>query len=136
MGVRTVEISTDVYAAIWADRKPGEESENDIIARKFKVEIAPKKETRRQGWVDTRQGVTLYSGEEIFRVYKGKEYRAKAENGFLVRLDTGTKCNSLNQLSRNIGAGIENAWQNWYIPGPDGKRQLITNRRTGGVNRG
>jgi hypothetical protein len=130
MAMRTVEITTDVYAAIWADRKPGEETENEIIARKFKVELpAPAKAPDRVGWADPRFGVNLMAGEEVFRIYKGKERRARAINGFLV-LDDGTKCNSLNQLSRKIGAGIENAWQNWYVKGPDGKRQLITGRRT------
>jgi hypothetical protein len=129
MVMRTVEISTDVYAAIWADRKPGEDSENEIIARKFKVPLPAPQASGRVGWADPRFGVSLMSGEEVFRVYKGKERRAKAFDGFLV-LDDGTKCNSLNQLSRKIGAGIENAWQNWYVTGPDGKRQLITARRT------
>jgi len=130
MATRTVEISTDVYAAIWADRKPGEDTENEIIARKFKVELPESaKVSERVGWADPRFGVNLTAGEEVFRVYKGKERRAQALNGFLV-LDDGAKCNSLNQLSRKIGAGIENAWQNWYVKGPDGRRQLIAGRRT------
>ena len=127
---RSVPLSTDVYAAIWAERKPGEETEDDILRRKFglKVDTTPPNE-KRVGWVDPRQGVTLHEGQEVYRVYKGKEYRAKATDGCFQLLPNGAKVNSLNQLSRIIGAGTENAWQNWYVDGPDGKRMLIQRLR-------
>src|SRR5688572_15277005 len=37
MATRPINISTDVYAAIWSDRKPGEDSEEQILRRKFGV---------------------------------------------------------------------------------------------------
>lgn len=130
MALRTIQVSTDVYAAIWADRKPGEDSEDQILARRYdlvKEEPALPK-SNRVGWADERFGVTLMEGEQLFRVYKGKEYRATATDGFLVR-ENGVKCNSLNQLSRSIGTKVENAWNNWYFTDPSGQRQLITGRR-------
>lgn len=39
--------------------------------------------------------------------------------------ETGKSYPTLNKLSRGIGAGVENAWQNWHFTGPDGKRALI-----------
>jgi hypothetical protein len=130
MAVHTIHLSTDVFAAVWADRKPGEDSEEAIIARKFGVKLGrPEGKGERVGWADPRHGVQLMAGEEVFRVYKGREYRARAEDGFLI-LPNGMKCNSLNQLSRTIGARTENAWQNWYAVGKDGKRELIAGRRT------
>lgn len=128
--MRNIPVSTSCFAAIWAARLPGEDSENDILERILKVQAAPKEpaDRKRVGWADPRFSIELYEGEEIFRVYKGKEYRATATNGYLV-LSNGVKCNSLNQLSRAIGTKVENAWNNWYFTGPDGKRELMTHRR-------
>jgi hypothetical protein len=132
MGSRPIEVSTDVYAAIWAERRPGEDSEEQILARVLKVKQTPPppKNSYRVGWADPKHGVSLAEGEQIFRVYKGKEYRATATNGQLV-MENGVKCNSLNQLSRRVHSNVENAWNNWYFMGADGKRQLITTKRSG-----
>ena len=62
----------------------------------------------------------------LIRTYKGKEYRAAAIDGYLVRMDNQVKYNSLNQLSRSIHDNVENAWNNWYVPLKDDQRQLIT----------
>ena len=80
-------------------------------------------------WADLRHGVELKEGQQIFRTYKGKEYRATATDGFLVRMDNQVKYNSLNQLSRSIHDNVENAWNNWYVALRDGQRQLITGLR-------
>jgi len=45
-------------------------------------------------------------------------------------LVVATPLNSLNQLSKAVGAGTENAWQNWYVKGKDRTRDLIMSRRT------
>ena len=128
---RTIEVETDVYAAIWADRKPGEDTEDQILARKYGVQrrkpiVAV---SDRIGWADPRYGVQLKEGQQIFRTYKGKEYRATASDGCLIRSDNGVRYNSLNQLSRSIHDNVENAWNNWYVALKDGQRQLITGLR-------
>ncbi|WP_340672384.1 hypothetical protein [Bradyrhizobium ottawaense] len=131
MPKRTIEVDTDVYAAIWADRKPGEDNEDQILARKYAVSrtVPVTAKSDRVGWADPRHGVELKEGQQIFRTYKGKEYRARASDGHLIRMDNGVKCNSLNQLSRTIHSNVENAWNNWYVALPDGQRQLITGLR-------
>jgi hypothetical protein len=128
---RMIEVETDVYAAIWADRKPGEDTEDQILARKYGVQRSkPVVATSdRVGWADPRHKVELKEGQQIFRTYKGKEYRATATDGYLVRTDNGVKFNSLNQLSRSIHDNVENAWNNWYVALKDGQRQLITGLR-------
>jgi hypothetical protein len=128
---RAVEVETDVYAAIWADRKPGEDTEDQILARKYGVQRSKPVAavSDRVGWADPRHGVELKEGQQIFRTYKGKEYRATATDGFLVRMDNQVKYNSLNQLSRSIHDNVENAWNNWYVALRDGQRQLITGLR-------
>jgi hypothetical protein len=82
--------------------------------------------SERVGWADPRHGVELKEGQQIFRTYKGKEYRATATDGYLIRMDNGVKCNSLNQLSRTIHDNVENAWNDWCVALKDGQRQLIT----------
>lgn len=127
MATRTLEVSTDVFAAIWADRQEGEESENDILRRKFGVPTKPPSGERRQAWCDARNNVVLFEGDEVFRVYKGKERKAVAKDGWLVM--DNTKFTSLNQLSRHIGAATENAWQNWYTRDAKGERVLMNSLR-------
>lgn len=132
MAKRTIEVETDVYAAIWADRKSGEDTEDEILARKYGVQrqkTQPVALSDRVGWTDPRHGVELKEGQQIFRVYKGQEYRATATDGYLVRTDNNVKYNSLNQLSRSIHDNVENAWNNWYVALKDGQRQLITGLR-------
>ncbi|GAB9084669.1 hypothetical protein [Bradyrhizobium diazoefficiens] len=132
MSKRTIEVETDVYAAIWADRKAGEDSEDEILARKYGVQRnkpLPVAASDRIGWADPRHGVELKEGQQIFRTYKRREYRAIATGGYLVRTDNDVKYNSLNQLSRSIHDNVENAWNNWYVALKDGQRQLITGLR-------
>ena len=131
MAKRTIEVETDVYAAIWADRKPGEDTEDQILARKYGVSrtVVVFARTDRIGWSDPRHNVELKEGQQVFRTYKGKEYRATASDGYLIRADNNVKYNSLNQLSRSIHNNVENAWNNWYVALKDGQRQLITGLR-------
>jgi hypothetical protein len=136
MNARQIAVSTDTYAAIWGDRKPGEESEDAILRRKFGVSLQPPPKVSngyspsgKIGFRDPRFGIELPEGFEVFRVYLGTEYRAKAINGQWMLQSTGKSYPSFNQLSRAIGAKVENAWNNWYYRGPDGKRYLITGLR-------
>jgi hypothetical protein len=130
--MRTINVTTDVYAAIWAARQQGEDTESDILARLLSVPDAPAAQPppseKKIGWADPRFGIELPEGFEIFRIYKGTEYRAKAQGGQWV-LPDGRSYPSLNQLSRATSGNIENAWQNWYFLGSDGRRQLITGLR-------
>ncbi len=139
--MRQIEINTETYAAIWADRRPGEETEDAIIRRKFGVEAvtsAPTKSTKGTdngrfrdtvGFADWRHGVYLEEGFEIFRTYKGTEYRAKATDGRWLLLNTGRTYSSLNQLSRAVSGNVENAWTAWYFLNQSGLRQLINEKR-------
>jgi hypothetical protein len=133
--MRTIQVSTDVYAAIWADRKAGEESEDAILARKFNVvREAPAVQAERDlttmvGFRDPKFGVFLDPGFETFRTFKGKEYRAQAMQGFWVLSETGRGYPSLNELSGAIGAGTENAWQAWQYIDQSGKQRPMSDLR-------
>jgi hypothetical protein len=121
--VRVIQVTTEVFAAIWADRKPGEESESDILARKYgvaSVPLGPKRDIQvTVGWHDPKHGVRLPVGFTINRHFKGKEYSAQAIQGFWVSSHDGKGYANLNDLSIAIGAGGENAWNGWWCVDPE-----------------
>jgi len=131
--MRTINITTDVYAAIWAARQPGEDTETDVLTRLLGVGNPPAQATvpapDRVGFRDSRFDITLPEGFEIFRNYKGAEYRAKAVGGRWVRQDTNQSYPTINQLSLATSGNTENAWRNWYFMGRDGQRHLIEKLR-------
>ena|SRR5437879_3134600 len=133
--MRPINVSTPVYAAIWAARKHGEETEDAILRRLLEVPLESGPRNGRAasdkiGFRDPRFGIELPEGFEIFRTYLGTEYRAIARDGGWLLTATGKLYPSLNQLSRAVGAKVENAWNNWYFAGNDGKRRLVTSLRT------
>lgn len=130
--MRTIEVTTDVYAAIWATRRPGEDSEDAILARILNAQPAkPTKSERSEtvGFRDSRFDISFPEGFEIFRTYKGTEFRAKATGSQWHLINTGASYNTLNQLSRATSGNIENAWRNWYFMGSDGQRHLVEGLR-------
>lgn len=129
---RAVTISTEVFAAIWANRRDGEETEDAILRRvlgcaKASEGDAPSLPASDTGGVhDSRNGVTFPEGFEIQRIYKRKDYRAQARNGFWFRADNGARYPTLNQLNSSIAAGAENVWNgNWKYRAPDGTLRSI-----------
>lgn len=119
--MRSIPVSTEVFAAIWADRQEGEEGEDAILRRKFgctdKVLSQPNSPTLVNppgGVQDTRNGVRFPEGFEIFRTYKKREYRAIAHSGAWTRQDNQKSYPTLNQLNQSVADGNENVWNgNW-----------------------
>jgi hypothetical protein len=138
--MRTIQVSTDTFAAIWADRRAGENSEDAIIRRKFNVEASPaelqdapssaagRRSPPGPGYYDRRFGVPFAEGFEIFRHYKGTDYSAKATSGAWLFMNTGDLYPSLNGLSKAIGAH-EDAWHGWRYRDEDGKVHPIADLR-------
>src|SRR5262245_3881176 len=68
--MRTIQVSADVFQAIWAARKPGQDSEEAILRGVFGLKPAAPPErdmTVTIGYHDSRYGVEVPSGFEIFR---------------------------------------------------------------------
>jgi hypothetical protein len=130
---RSISISTSVFAAIWANRQAGEETENAILDRLLgcgsepaETELPKTNSPNGIGFSDTRNSVYFAEGFEIFRHYKRNEYKAIARNGFWVRTDNGKKYESLNQLNASIAAGAENVWNgNWKYLSTSGSVRSI-----------
>lgn len=138
--MRTIQVSTNTFAAIWADRREGEGSEDEIIGRKFGVKPAAASApfvassqprlvpSAGVGYIDQRSGTVFPEGSEIFRRYKGTEYRAKATMGSWLLMNTGDTHSTLNRLSDAIGAH-EDAWHGWRYRDEKGRVQLINKLR-------
>lgn len=130
--MRTITVSTRVFARIWACREEGEESEDAILGRVLpgksdtQDSLPSQSSPNLGGHTERRYGVHFPGGFEIFRTYLGQEYRARAvDTGWLLENDSKTY-HSLNELSRAVGTKVENAWVNWFYRAPDGQRQSIS----------
>ena len=137
--MRTISVSTEVFAKIWFLRRPGENSEDVVLHRVLGCdeELGNAGEPRPQapvsgrdpiGVFDRRHGVHFPDGFEVFRVYRGRDYKACATSGNWIRSD-GVSCRTLNELSRSIGARTENAWVNWFFKDKDGLRVAVASLR-------
>lgn len=132
--MRTISISTDTFAAIWRHRRSGEDTEEAILRRVLGVEDssgtdAPGASAGRDGFEDDRNGVRFPEGFEIFRTYKGRQYRAKATNGKWLLLNNNVQYPSLHKLSSAVVEGNENSWNNWKYSGSDGIEMFIDSLR-------
>lgn len=135
--LRTISISTDVFAAIWARHQDGEETEDAILRRLLDcdpavtpVQLVPPANGS-GGILDARNGVHFPEGFVAFRNYKHREYRATATNGVWVREDTGQSYPTLNQVNASIAAGAENIWNgNWKYRASDGSVRSIDRLRS------
>jgi len=134
---RTIEISTDVFAAIWAARKDGEETENEILQRLLssdektscnKALTTPSGKIN--GYFDKRNKVHFEEGFTAFRTYKGKLYTAVATRGKWVLAGENTSFPSLNKLNESIVKSAENIWNgNWTYVDNDQKNYSIDKKR-------
>ena len=130
---RTITLSTAVFAAIWAERRDGEETEDAILRRLLGcggTQANGIHGEREGGVYDTRNDVHFPEGFEIFRNYKRKEYKATARSGAWVREDTGKRFPTLNRLNESIASGNENVWNgSWKYRTPDGSFRSIDSLR-------
>lgn len=136
---RTINISTDVFAAIWANRQDGEETENAVLQRLLgcgsqrngaQAEPSEPFNGDGRGVYDTRNDVHFPEGFRVFRTYKRREYAAVARDGYWVREDDGRSFETLNQLNASIAAGAENVWNgNWKYRADDGSIRPISELR-------
>jgi hypothetical protein len=122
--MRSIQVSPDVFSAIWAARKGGQDDEDAILRGVFKLpsrENQPERDLHVSvGFHDPRYGVKLEPGFTIYRTYKGKDYTATAVQGFWVSSADRTGYPTLNELNKSIGiAGPENAWAAWFYDDKD-----------------
>jgi hypothetical protein len=120
--MRSITVSTDVFARIWSLRQLGEDTEDAILSRILGCIAShsggSSASSRGTGLLDSRSGVLFPEGFEVFRTYLGVKHRARITSGRWVLESDGRTLQSLNELSRAIGAKTENAWLNWlYLDG-------------------
>jgi len=130
--MRNIQVSLDVFQAIWSARKPGQDTEDAILRGLLKIASNEPKKPQRDiqvtvGFHDPRYGVKLEPDFTIFRDYKGKHYTAKAIQGFWVSSADGKGYGTLNELNKSIGVtGAENAWMAWHYTEPSGRRRPLS----------
>jgi hypothetical protein len=130
--MRTIEVSMDVFAALWTARRGDEQTEDEILRTILKLNPAEQPAIPaprpKIGYADPRNGLQFPEGFEVFRCYLGATYRARAINGAWVRGDNGEAYPSLNALNQSIGAKFQNAWRSWYCM-EGGKKKLLHDMR-------
>ena len=137
--MRHIVISTDVFAALWAGRKVGEDSENAILERMLGLPkgppLMPQNGPHRSGIVRPADGsiynqmfdVHFPQGFEIFRTYKGQDYSAVVRES---RWVMGARSYpSLFALSMAIIDSRENPWMHWKYRDANGRVAPISNLR-------
>ena len=90
---RTITISTSEFAAIWANRRDGEETEDAILGRLLGCDdgVQTNRDDDNDGGVyDSRYDMHFPEGFELFQNYKRGESKAIARSGVWIREDT--KC--------------------------------------------
>lgn len=134
--MRSIQVSTFVFSAIWSSRQEGEETENEILERLLRKPTdqaarfdAENNSPAATGFSDPRYNVVFPEGMEIVRTYKGKVYRAIARRGAWYINNVDKPFHSLNALSREVASGPENAWINWFFIDQDNVRRPISSLR-------
>ena len=130
---RTITISTSEFAAIWANRRDGEETEDAILGRLLGCDYGVptnRADDNDGGVYDSRYDMHFPEGFELFRNYKRREYKAIARSGVWIREDTKSGFSTLNRLSESIAVGNENVWNgNWRYRTPKGTFRSIDTLR-------
>ncbi len=132
--MRSINISTEVFAKIWSLHQEGEETEDEVLHRILGVKRRPErngnKSTESKGYFDGRHNVHFPENFKIFRIYKGQVYTAIVENGKWLLENNAKLYGSLNQLSQAvIDRGRENAWVSWWYADSKKERRLISELR-------
>ena len=131
--MRTIIVSTDVFARIWSLRQPGEDTEDAILGRLLGRIVGQGRGSEdsslEHDLVDRRSSVRFPEGFEVFRTYLGVEYKAKIAGAKWILESDGRVLQSLNELSRAIGAKTENAWLNWFYLDDRGMRHPVSKLR-------
>ena len=131
---RMVVLSTEVFAAIWARRQAGEQSEDDILARVLNAVPAPDAEADQIAADQPGNRDGLPEGFEAFRHHEGKTYSARVEGIYWRRLDNGRTFRTLNSLNTSILGRHESVWSgSWMYIAPDGSHRSIAELRSGWI---
>jgi hypothetical protein len=129
--MRSIQVSLDVFQAIWTARKNDEQSEDQILRRLLKLPSLVKRTehdlTVQVGFHDPRYGVEIAPGFEIHRNYQGVTYTARAIQGFWHMNGTGYP--TLNELNKTIVGGAENAWKAWHYFDEKGRKHPLSELR-------
>lgn len=151
-----VGVDSDVFAALWRQRQPGEDSENDILRRIYGLNehasrpqtelqpsnatmaapastpperVAPRSVSQTGQTIHRDMDTDFPDGLEIFRGFKGQDYRARIVAGGWRLESDGMVYRSLAALNRAIGGGQENVWMAWFFRDRNNRRRPLDDYR-------
>jgi hypothetical protein len=125
--MRAIQVSADVFQAIWAAREAGEDDEDAVLRRLLNVRTAAHQATGSSGkaWIDGQYGITFHHGFGMYRRFKGNDYLAQVVDGKWDINGQKVDAKSINELSKAIGAKRENGWMGWNFRTPSGEEKKI-----------
>lgn len=134
--MRSINVSIDVFARIWALRQPNESNEDMILRRLLGCGNESEgedsddgsKSKSGSGFYVKRFNVLFPEGFRIFRTFKGQSHSAVVENGRWI-LNGGKEVFTLGDLSKEIGTSTENVWANWKYVDDSGNERFISDLR-------
>ena len=133
--MKTIQVSATVFAKIWSLRKPGEDTEDEVLMRVLDCSAdqpsgkdrPAKPKNDPTPYVDSRFNVSFVDGFEIFRTFKGIDYKAVFSGGGWIL--NGKRYPSVGQLSWVVTKTNENAWRRWMFRRSDGQVRPIDELR-------
>ena len=121
-------ISLEVAKCIENDRQSFEETEDDILRRKYGLPRAPRPDTHNGS--GTRplvcRGGRIPHGTKLLADYKGRPWSAKVENGRIFVEGNPNAYNSPTAAASSITKGNVNGWWFWEYEIEPGKRKLLS----------
>lgn len=123
--MNTIEIDFDVYKKLTILRETEEVTYNDVIRRL--LDLPQQKQETRQYKTSLKsslicKGVEFPEGTELKSHYKGRNYRAIVQNGFIIL--NGEKYKSPSPAAVSITNNSVNGWIFWDCKLPNSNRWI------------
>lgn len=126
--MKTIQLSPDLFAKLWALRQEGEADEEAILSRLL---------TEREGGTkpgggglhEPAYGLRFKEGFEISKDYLGVLYTAQVQHGHWKLANNGKMFRSLNAMTDSLTKSKTNAWAFWEYRDGQGKRRKLASLR-------
>lgn len=126
--MKTIQISPDLFAKLWALRQDGEADEEAILARILAEREGGAKQSG-GGLHEPSYGLRFKEGFEISKDYLGVLYTAQVQQGHWKLLSSGKMYRSLNAMTDALTKSPTNAWAFWEYRDATGKRRKLSTLR-------
>lgn len=126
--MKTIQLSPDLFAKLWALRQEGEADEEAILAR-ILAEREGGARNQGGGLHEPAYGLRFKEGFEISKDYLGVLYTAQVTHGHWKLANTGKLYRSLNAMTDSLTKSPTNAWAFWEYRDGQGRRRKLSSLR-------